>query len=234
MKKETIVSVHNKGANTYDSQVKEYDSYGHDVLFGMCFEFVKANEKMLDFGIGTGLASLHFSKMGLKIYGIDASEEMLNVCRSKSFTEQLLLQDMSDLPIPFDNSFFDHVTCCGVFHFIHDLDRIFCEIKRIIRKNGIFAFTIAPSHVLNCDEDYQDILESPTGWGVSIYKHSQKYLDNLLKRYGFGILKEQRLFFKDAAKKEHNMEFSVLITRSYSGFKMTEKKMNSLNGNIHK
>ncbi len=35
-----------KNASQYDDQVKEYDSYGHDVVFGMSFEYVKQNEKI--------------------------------------------------------------------------------------------------------------------------------------------------------------------------------------------
>jgi predicted TPR repeat methyltransferase len=213
MEKNKIISAHNEEAKNYDSQVKEYDSYGHDVIFGMCFEFVKSNEKLLDLGIGTGLASINFSKIGLKIYGVDASQEMLNVCKSKSFTDQLLLHNISDFPIPFDDSFFNHVICCGVLHFFDNLTRLFIEIKRLIRKNGIFAFTISPSNLLKSDEDYKDFIDYPTGWGVPIWKHSQEYITNLFKNNGFELKKEQRVLLKDADKIEHNMEFSVLITR---------------------
>ena len=70
-----------------DKQVKEYDSYTHDAMFGMSYEYVKSNEKLLDLGIGTGLASINFSKVGLKVYGLDNSDEMLNKCRNKSFQQ---------------------------------------------------------------------------------------------------------------------------------------------------
>lgn len=63
-----VHSAYNEGAKLYDSQVKDYDSHGHDVLFGMCFEFVKANEKMLDFGIGTVLGSVWFSMNSLNMH----------------------------------------------------------------------------------------------------------------------------------------------------------------------
>jgi predicted TPR repeat methyltransferase len=213
MGKNKIISAHNKEAKNYDSQAKEYDSYANDVLFGMCFEYVTSNEKLLDLGIGTGLASINFSKIGLKIYGIDASQEMLNACKSKFFTEQLLLRNIFDFPVPFNDSFFNDVICCGVLHFFENISSLFNEIKRLIRKNGIFAFTISPSNLLKSEKDYKDFIESPTGWGVSIYKHSQEYINNLLKNSGFELLKEQRVLFKDADKTEHNMEFSVLITQ---------------------
>lgn len=213
MQKNKIVSTHNEEAKIYDSQVKEYDSYGHDVLFGMCFEFVKPKEKLLDLGIGTGLASINFAKTGLKIYGIDASSEMLHACRSKSFANQLLLHDLSDFPIPFADSSFDHVICCGVLHFFGNLDGIFSEVERLIRKNGIFAFSISPLNVSRGDENYRDFVQSPTGWGVPIWKHSPEYIHSLFKTNEFELLKEQRVLLKDADKVKHNMEFSVLVAR---------------------
>jgi len=38
------------------------------------------SEKLLDIGIGTGLASIHFSDVGLWVYGLDVSQEMLAAC----------------------------------------------------------------------------------------------------------------------------------------------------------
>ena len=93
--------VYEELASQYDGEVKAYDSYGHDVIFGMSFEFVSADEKLLDIGVGTGLASMQFAEVGLKVYGLDTSQEMLAVCRSKSFTEELKRCDMTREPIPY-------------------------------------------------------------------------------------------------------------------------------------
>jgi len=45
-----------ESASHYDKKVKAYNSYGHDVIFGMSFEYVGANETLLDMGIGTAIA----------------------------------------------------------------------------------------------------------------------------------------------------------------------------------
>jgi len=41
MSKHDQIADHDVYASTYDSQVKEYNSYGHDALFGMCYEFIQ-------------------------------------------------------------------------------------------------------------------------------------------------------------------------------------------------
>ncbi|ETR65450.1 MAG: hypothetical protein OMM_14228 [Candidatus Magnetoglobus multicellularis str. Araruama] len=103
MSKNVNKSVYREFAHQYDKEVKVYNSYIHDVIFGMTFEFVSAKERLLDIGIGTGLASVQFSKVGLDVYGIDDSQEMLNACQSKSFIKELKLCDINLESIPYDN-----------------------------------------------------------------------------------------------------------------------------------
>ena len=139
---EEKVSVYKELVGNYDNQIREYDSYGHDVLFGMSFEFVKTDQKLLDIGIGTGLASIPFSRIGLKVYGLDTSQEMLNACQSKSFTQVLNLCDMADERIPYEEHYFDHVICCGAMHFVGDLGNLFTEVKRVMKPGGIFLMRL--------------------------------------------------------------------------------------------
>jgi len=194
-------------ANKYDAEVKEYASYSHDVLFGMAFEFVKEEEKILDLGIGTGLASIKFAKAGLRIYGLDLSEDMLNVCRKKSFAEELKLYNILENKIPYENNTFDHVISCGVFHFIEDLSNLFSETKRVIKKDGIFGFTISPQEI------GKDIQKEMTSWGVPIYKHSPNFIMRLLDTNGMRLVKEQRLLLKGADKIHYDVLFSVMIAK---------------------
>jgi predicted TPR repeat methyltransferase len=194
-------------AKQYDEQAKEYDSYGHDVLFGMIYEYVKPNEKILDLGIGTGLASIKLAIMGLKVYGLDISDEMLNICKIKSFTEDLKLHNLLDDRIPYSDAFFNHIISCGVFHFFGDLRNIFTEVARIIKRGGIFAFTISPE---NIEAEYKDQM---TSWGVPIFKHSPIYIKRLLEQEEMSLLKEQRLLLKGADKVNYDMLFSVMIAK---------------------
>ena len=82
------IKIHDEYASSYDSQVKEYNSYGNEVLFGMCYEYVKAGDTLLDIGIGTGLSSINFARAGLDVYGMDASTGMLEECRKKAEAAQ--------------------------------------------------------------------------------------------------------------------------------------------------
>jgi len=207
MSRDVKKAAYKEFASQYDEEVKAYSSYGHEVVFGMGFEFVSAEDKLLDIGIGTGLASIHFSEVGLRVYGLDDSKEMLAACQSKSFTEELKRYDITQDTIPYENQFFDHIVCCGVSHFVSDLAALFSEVRRVIKSGGIFALTIAPQ------ETSADCIEEPTAWGVSIFKHSPQHIMKLLETNDMELLKEQRLLMKGADKVKFDMLFSVMICR---------------------
>ncbi len=45
----------------YDDAVKKQKWYGAEILFGMIYEYLRADDKILDIGIGTGLSATAFS-----------------------------------------------------------------------------------------------------------------------------------------------------------------------------
>jgi ubiquinone/menaquinone biosynthesis C-methylase UbiE len=189
----------------YDDEVKKYNSYSHNVIFGMCYDLVKPGEKILDLGIGTGLASIQFYKMGLRVYCIDNSSEMLNICRKKAFAEELKLYDLNGIKIPYDDDFFNHIVCCGVLHFFAGVEKIFSEAARLIKRGGIFAFTFAPC------EKADKYTEEMSEWGIPVYKHSSGYIKCLLSKNNMNLLKEQRLLMKGADKLNYDNCFSAVI-----------------------
>lgn len=82
------IKLHDKIASEYDSLVKKYNSHIHELLSGMCFEYIKPGDSLLDLGIGTGLSSFLFAKAGLNITGLDGSGEMLKECKKKGIAKK--------------------------------------------------------------------------------------------------------------------------------------------------
>ncbi len=211
------ISAHDEEASRYDQQVRDYRSHSHVVLFGMAFEYVKPHETLLDIGIGTGLASWPFARAGLTIFGLDGSSEMLKVCESKAFVKELKRFDLLITPLPYSEHSFDHVICCGVFHFFGELGPIVKEISRVIKPGGIFAFTIAgqtPEDNKASGDDSKSYLEKPTPWDVSIYAHSDGCIDKLLQDYSFEKLKDQKILMWSGKEDVRDLLFEVLVARS--------------------
>lgn len=189
-------SKHDIYAFDYDLQVKQYNSYLAEVLFGLCYENIKAGEKILDVGIGTGISSSLFKKAGLRVFGIDGSREMLSICRNKNIAEELLEQDLLTLPWPYMDTSINHVISCGVFHFIGDLEHIFNEVQRTQIKNGIFAFTVMHNERKpKLQQKYsQQVIDT-----FPIFTHYKEYINNTLSNLHYTINKEIICFTGESA-----------------------------------
>jgi len=211
MTNQNSITTHDKDAADYDKQVKEYDSYTHDIIFGMCFDYIKPELKLLDIGIGTGLASEKFAKCGMVVSGVDGSEKMMNVCKEKNFTSELKLHDINILPLPYDKNLFDFVISCGVLHFFGDPNPIIKESIRLVKERGIFCFTYANQDEFTPKND--TYIEIPTPWNVSIFKQNSEHVKVLLTENGFEIIKKQKVLLKGSKKED--IEFVVLVTKSF-------------------
>lgn len=136
---------HDIFAHDYDSLSLQLENHAHEVIFGLVFEYTNPGDKLLDLGIGTGLGSYLFHKAGLRIYGLDNSKEMLDICRKKNISQDLKLFDIKEPHLPYDNQVFDQVISVGVFHFFQDLDRFFKEAPGYLKKEG---FSVLPLKIL--------------------------------------------------------------------------------------
>ena len=123
-------------AEQYDRKATEAEWLDPEIVFGLAYPFVAPGDSILDIGIGTGLSSALFSRAGLKVYGMDASKDMLDVCRKKNMAERLEVHDLRTPPYPFENTSINHAVCTGVMHLFASLDVIFAETARIMKKNG--------------------------------------------------------------------------------------------------
>jgi ubiquinone/menaquinone biosynthesis C-methylase UbiE len=189
------VTITREFAAGYDNQSREYGWFCPEILFGLSYKHIKPGQTLLDIGIGTGLSSELFHKAGLQIYGIDGSEEMLEICESKNIAVELKQHDLLDIPLPFPDASFNHVMVSGVFHLLGDLDPLFAETARLIKDGGIVGFTYDERKPGDPD-GYIDfgingISEKVNEKsGVKSYRHGDSYIEGLHQTYGFVLLKK--------------------------------------------
>jgi len=103
-------------------------------------------KRVLDVGCGTGtLAAWLAERAAAKVWGVDASPEMLAVARTK-VPEGVGLKPGRAEELPFKDSWFERaVSSLAVHHF--DRARAFPEIHRVLAPGGRYAFaTFDPSY----------------------------------------------------------------------------------------
>ena len=185
-------------AAEYDRQARDQGWYIHEALFGLMHEFINPGETLLDIGIGTGLGSFMFHKMGLRVSGFDNSRDMLRVCESKGFATALTQHDLRDTPFPYPATSFNHVIAIGVLNFYADLAPVFMEAARIIRPQGIFCFTVEDQKP---GEQAEYVFRTSESAGqpndekaVTMYRHSEAHINGLLAGNSFAPLKRLEFF----------------------------------------
>jgi predicted TPR repeat methyltransferase len=206
-----------KAADEYDLQAHLTHWHAPEVVFGLAYEYVNAGESLLDLGIGSGLSSIPFHKAGLHIYGLDGSSEVLQVCAAKGFTVELTTHDLRNLPLPYASRSFDHVICVAVLNSFKELGPLFGDVSRIMKNQGIFAFT-TEERKPGQDDHYAinpvEVSEKPdVETAVMLYRHGDVTISETLERSGFSPLKTlEFLAFKYPAENT-DIYFKATVAR---------------------
>ena len=209
MNSETNLFFKKEFAGKYDDAVKKQKWYGAEILFGMVYEYLKSTDKILDIGIGTGLSATAFHKAGLEIYGLDYSKEMLEACEQKNIAVDLQQFDLNNTPLPYQTNYFNHVSANAVLYFIPQLDALFSEISRILKKMGIWAFIVEE----NTNQQQSKFIEKPRGKnGLVNYQHSSKYLLDLIQNNGFSLLKRIEFVAENFQMEGKAVSFQLYVT----------------------
>ena len=129
----------------YDRWAKVYESDGNPLtameepvvaeLLGAV-----ADLDLLDLGCGTGRHSLPLSEAGARVTGVDFSEGMLEVARSKGGAVTFVEHDLSK-PLPFRGGSFDRVISCLVLEHLREPEGHFVEMHRVLRPGGVAVVT---------------------------------------------------------------------------------------------
>lgn len=134
-------------------------SYGEqlELRFKELVKYFKITKDMrvLDIGCGRGEMVLYTAKQGAKATGIDYSKEAIAIANSmrmkkkESLRSRMKFYLMDSKHLAFDESSFDMVIMTDVIEHLydHELDSVFKEIKRVLKKDGILIIHTAPNKI---------------------------------------------------------------------------------------
>ncbi|MCP4566563.1 MAG: methyltransferase domain-containing protein [FCB group bacterium] len=205
-----------KYADGYDQSSDESGWHVPELFFGLMYLHIHPGQKLLDLGIGTGLGSERFHRAGLKIYGMDNSPAMLDVCRRKNMAAGLIRHDLSVFPWPYENEDFDQVIIAGVTHFLGELQDVFSEVARIIKPGGLFGFDFHEYDAKN-SKGYEKISDGvyeyyDAKYEESFYRHTVDYIFRLLEETGFILVSDAEI----SVSKQDKRYFKVFIVQRQS------------------
>lgn len=95
--------------------------------------------KILDIGCGTGEFALKLRKhkKDSNIFGIDISVDMVNVAKAKTKFDKDVDFRIGDVEkMPYDNNYFDCITCAHSFHHYPNKGKAIGEMFRVLKNDG--------------------------------------------------------------------------------------------------
>ncbi len=96
-------------------------------------------KKILDFGCGTGIYSKILKNKGADVKGFDISPGMLKIAKRYVNNVEFRLGKGNNIPF---NEKFDIVFASLVLEHINNWDEVFKEVKKVLKKDGYFIFSI--------------------------------------------------------------------------------------------
>lgn len=94
----------------------------------------KTNNEILDIGCGTGHWTEFFINKGFRPTGVDSSQSMLNIAKSKGLKAKFILANSENLP--FENESYNIITSITMLEFVENRKKSIEEIYRVLKKGA--------------------------------------------------------------------------------------------------
>ena len=151
----------------------------HDAIRSACTRSGRSFRfrRVLDLGCGTGLMARALEGRFEAIEGVDLSPKMLGKAKRTHLYDRLHEADLLGFLNAAGESIFDLVTAADVFVYLAALDEVFGGVRRVLAREGLFAFTVQAF--------------GGEGFGLgedARFAHGEPYLRELAAAAGFTVL----------------------------------------------
>jgi len=102
--------------------------------------------RVLDYGIGAGVNTIHLARRGYVVDALDASAEMVKVAQNRvdgypEISDRITINHISPnaQSLPYDDESFDYIVCVNVISLLGSRERVLLlmsEFKRILKPGG--------------------------------------------------------------------------------------------------
>lgn len=142
-------------------------------------------DHILEIGFGNGrlLSEIISETDAGKVYGIDISEEMVQLAgrRNHRWIEQgrLELKQASVEEIPYPDDHFDKIFTANTTYFWPDPQQNIHEVKRVLKPGGFFVCVLRPKHQM----ESISVIRDTTGIFQNLYEENE--IRSLFRQAGF-------------------------------------------------
>jgi predicted TPR repeat methyltransferase len=174
-----IVGLFDMYAETFDRDLVDNLNYQSPRLLAQLIARTvpaDAGLDVLDIGCGTGLMGEGLRALKRTLTGVDLSPNMLEQAQRRGIYDRLIESDIAAF-LDTQTDQFDLTVSTDVFVYIGDLAGIFAGVRRALRHDGLFCFSVEAA-------DDGNFVLRPT----LRYAHSLEYLTKLADQNGFAVM----------------------------------------------
>ena len=164
-------------------RINEYLA-GSNLRVEKAASILRPGRRLLDVGCSDGLLGVMVQKRFKEIYGVDISEKAVKLAQQKGIKSYRINLNMEKLP--FEDSYFNSITCLSTFQFIYDLNFVLGEFNRVMKQNGERAYwRIFKIAILG---DFPKTSSDSVGYdGGTLHYFCYRNLRKLLGDFGFKV-----------------------------------------------
>lgn len=174
--------VYNKHAKMYHKRILSKDNIWHKYIekpaMTSLFKDEVKRKSVLDLGCGSGpYVKKLFSLGAKKVKGIDLSDELIKIAIRENPKAEFVVGDARKTP--YKRTEFNLVVSSLMVHYFKDLKPLFREVARILKKNGLFVFSMHHP-IMEVSGRLKVKIKGVKGSLLRPYFHNKKYNWTLL------------------------------------------------------
>jgi methionine biosynthesis protein MetW len=156
-------------------------------------------QRLLDVGCGDGTLGMLVRNRFEEIYGVDISDKAIEVAQRRGIKAYKVNLNVEALP--FEDNYFDSITCLGTLQLIYDMNTMLREFNRVLKPDGELVLTVANMRA------YWRIFKlvvlgyfprtslDPEGYdGGTLHYFCYRNLKDLLEKSGFKVMMRRGIF----------------------------------------
>jgi ubiquinone/menaquinone biosynthesis C-methylase UbiE len=163
-------------AASYEAKRKSKKKWKDENTFASMI-LTDAKGSLLDVAVGTGRFLPLYKKLGLKVTGLDISNDMLRLAAKHKSGAKLMAGNA--VALQFNANTFDTVVCVRLLHLVNELTmrKMLAELFRVARKHILLTIQLGDRYRAGHDTATHDAMK----------------FRSLVRKQGWFVLSEQRL-----------------------------------------